>query len=274
MINKQALKDPRTIKLIAAAVVFAIAVVWLVLHLGDFLGPPPNRIVAFYQYQRMNNRIRRWRHFRHPDQSATPPQPRMIYEFAGRKDRIQLVKYPDDPKISMIVDELPPRGNGNWRRRHPKWLDTVLNINDPVEQALTFATMRGTQAVRFWLISCGADSSAITQAKLSAANFIAARSLLDTQEHEGLVHPHLLHKIEKNLAIFLKMPGDPVKDPARQHMARKIYREGNQFYDELEAKRMKYTLRYVNAIESNLSSSVKTRIARRIDRILARFKKS
>jgi hypothetical protein len=271
--DKKILKDPKVIKLAVAGVVFVAAVVWLVLHIGDFFGPPPNRVVAFYKYTRMNNRFRRWPGFRRTNQPATPPDPRVIYEFAGKNDRIQLIKRPEEPKISMMIDELPPRGNGDWRQQHPKWLNTVLSINDPVKQALTFAAMRGPRAVRFWLISCGADSAAITQAKLSATSFTAARALLITQEREGLVHPHLLHKIEKNLAIFLKMPGDPVTDSARQHMARKIYREGNEFYDELQLKRLKYTRRYVEAIESDLSAKVKARISGRIERILSRFKK-
>lgn len=271
MINKQALKDPRFIKLAVAGVLFVVAVVWLVIHIRDFLGMPPNRIVAFYQYTRVPHRFQQWRLVR--GGQVAPPQPRLIYEFAGKRDRIQLIKHPQEPKVSLMINELPPRGNGEWRRRHPKWLDAVLSMSDPVQQALTFASMRGTRAVRFWLISCGADSAALTQAKLSASSFQAARQLLLTEEREGLVHPHLLHKIEHNLAIFLKMPGDPVQDAARQHMARIIYREGNQFYDELEAKRMKYTRRYVEAIESDLSDKVKTRMAGRIERILSRFKK-
>jgi hypothetical protein len=271
--NKQMLKDPRTIKLTVAGVVFAAAVIWLGLHMRDFFGQPPNRVVAFYQYTRMTGRRQRWQRFGRQGQPSAAPQPRLIYEFAGKKDRIQLVKYPDDPKISMMVDELPPRGNGEWRRQHPKWVDTVLSISDPVQQALTFASLRGTRAVRFWLISCGADSAALASANNAATNFKASRALLLTQEHEGLVHPHLLNTIEKNLAIFLKMPGDPVNNAARQHMARKIYREGNEYFNELQHKQMKYTGRYVEAIEQNLSVKVKTRITNRIERVLSRFKK-
>lgn len=269
--NTKVLKDPKIIKLAVAGVVFIAAMVWLVLHIRDFFGPPPNRVVAFYKYTRMSNRIQRPPGFRRTGRPTTPPDPRMIYEFAGRYYRLQLIKRPEDPKINMMIDELPPRGNGDWRRQDPKWLHTVESISDPVQQALTFAAMRGPRAVRFWLISCGADSAAISQAKLAASSFIAARDLLRTQEHEGLVHPRLLHKIEQHLAVFMKMQGDPVTNSARQHMARRIYREGNEFYDELEARRMKYTRRYVEAVESVLPSKVKTEITRRIERILSRF---
>ncbi len=271
--NKEMLKDPRFIKLSVAGVVFIAAVVWLALHIGDFFGPPPNRVVAFYQYTRTARRFQRWQRFRRGSQPAAAPKPRLIYEFAGKDDRIQLVKHPEEPKISLMVVELPPRGNGNWRRRHPKWLNSVLSISDPVQQALTFASLRGSQAVRFWLISCGASTSSLAAAKNAATDFDASRALLLTQEHEGLVHPRLLKKIEKDLAVFLKMPGDPVTNAARQRMARKIYREGNDFYNELEQKQMKYTRRFAKAIEQNLSDKVKARITNRIDRILSRFKK-
>ncbi len=271
--NRQMLKDPRFIKLSVAGIVFLAALVWLALHIGDFFGPPPNRVVAFYQYTRTMGRRQRWQRFRRQRQLAAPPQLRLIYEFAGKNDRIQLIKHPDDPKMSLMVVELPPRGNGDWRRQDPQWLNSVMSISDPVDRALTFASLRGSHAVRYWLISCGANPAAMAAAKNAASDFNAGRALLLTEEHEGLVHPVLLKKIESDLAVFLKMPGDPVTNSARQHMARKIYRVGNEFYRELQRREMKYTQRYVEAVRPQLSDKVKARITSRIDRILARFKK-
>lgn len=271
--NREVFKNPTVIKLGVAGLLLVSAAVWLLLNLNLLSGRPTSNVIAFYQYTRPERRNARWRFARNKPMNASSRHTLLIYEFAGAQGRIQLIKHPMDAKISLMIGHLPPRGNGNWRRRQPPWLAGIQGISDPVQQALTLAAFRGPRAVHYWLVSAGAKAPAINEAKLAATSFNSARALLVTQEREGLAHPHLLAKIEKNLATFLKMPGDPVLSAPKQQMARKIYREGTEFYQSLQARRQRYVRHYVQAIEAQLSDKVKKRITDRVNRILKRFKR-